>query len=147
MGQLQIFVIELVLLIFSSMPSILLFQDAPNHIFCLGKSKTGIRKLTSRYSFWQRMKLLHIAEHISECNYHAATLKRLLTLRKVYLLLEASSIVVLFLYAFRLIPEHTGRLLLLAKFFLVELPCCLFFFIMTKHGSNGGVVWRWDIEK
>lgn len=121
--------------------TISILRTAVAHLFALGKSKSRCKKLRKSFSLCDKVFLLGFAE---ETQYHAETARRLRMAywAALFLFVLFGILCILLLWY----PEIRGILsyLLAGRFLLLDIPIWILFFIRTKHGKNGGVVWKWD---
>lgn len=131
----------LAILLISPLLILSTFRGAVLHIFEIGKSRTFLKKERARIPL--RRKILLIG-YVERCKYYAPTARRLMY--AYWLGYGWNFLGLLCCMASRF--WGTANLVLpyimSSKVFLFDIPTMVFFFIMTKYGKNGGVVWRWE---
>lgn len=121
--------------------SIPILRSAILHIYELGKSKTALKKAERKIPFRRKVLLTHYAR---DCTHYTRQAKRLTFVYWTYLGWEAVCVLCWALSG--AFPAVGGvlNILVLIKAVLLDIPVILFFFLMTKHGKNGGVTWKWE---
>lgn len=112
------------------------------HIFELGKSRSRRKKIAKQMSIWDKVLM---RGYVENCQYYIPQASRL---RKIYWAEMICQTVCIIIWAVSNYVMKIRLLLgvmLLIKFVFLDIPVILFFFAMTKHGKNGGVVWKWEI--
>lgn len=119
-----------------------ILRSAIVHIFELGKSKTHIKKATKEISLFDRMLLFGYVEH---CKHYTCQARNLRYIYWLYLLFQLFS-VALWLFSFLVSSWLTIlQYVLIFRALILDFPIWALFFIMTKHGKNGGVTWKWEV--
>lgn len=121
--------------------SISILRSAILHIYELGKSRTALKKSERKIPF--RRKLL-LTRYARDCAHYTRQAEHLTFAYWAYLGWEAVRLLCWALSG--IFPAAGGVLsiLVLIKAALLDIPIILFFFLMTKHGKNGGVTWKWE---
>ena len=121
--------------------SISILRSAILHIYELGKSKTALKKTGRIIPFYRKILLTHYAR---DCTHYTRPAKCLIFVYWTYLGWEAVCVLCWALSG--AFPSVGGvlNILVLIKAALLDIPIILFFFLMTKHGKNGGVTWKWE---
>lgn len=111
------------------------------HIHDLGKSKTSRKKSRQNFSLIKKVLLVG---YVEDCKYYADRANKLRFFYWVGIVYLTFSILCWILSSF--IPQVTFVLqgLVSIKVILFDVPVFIFFFLMTKHGKNGGVTWKWE---
>ncbi len=143
MNSLEVLIIRMLCWIVSSACTHITLRDRIVFLFSYKKSDSMCSKLKRGYSLLHRFQLRYITDHIATC-YNQTTVKRLLFLRKCYLLMQLVSLLIILISWGAILPEKIWKIPLIVKFLSIDLPVVFYFFIMTKRGGNGGVIWRWD---
>ena len=121
--------------------SIPILRSAILHLYELGKSKTALKKSERKIPFRRKVLLTYYAR---DCSHYTRQAKCLTFVYWAYLGWEA---VCILCWAFSGAFPAVGRvlnILVSIKAALLDIPIILFFFLMTKHGKNGGVIWKWE---
>lgn len=119
-----------------------ILNSAVCHIHDLGKSKTIRKKERRDISLLKRILLIGYVEN---CKYYIIQAKRL---RSIYWIGIANQIICLLCWAFSGLFSLADTILyylVCARVIAFDIPVFLFFFLMTKHGKNGGVTWKWEV--
>ena len=132
--------ITLVFLFVPSLVSLFHLWNATYSLYSHGKSKTRIKKIGKSIKIWRKLLLLYPLE--TTTYYRTINI-----LRKLYyfvVLVFLSCVLLLILSKVFPFLGHILFYCVTIKFFVLDLPIGIFAFIMTKHGKNGGVVWKWE---
>lgn len=119
-----------------------ILNSAVCHIHDLGKSKTFRKKEKRDFSLLKKILLIGYVEN---CKYYVTQAKRL---RSIYQVGIAYQIICLLCCVFSGLFSLAGTFLyylVYARVVIFDIPVFLFFFLMTKHGKNGGVTWKWEV--
>lgn len=130
-----------VLLIISFFTQLIL-GTAVCHIHDLGKSKTFLKKHRKDCPLWKRVLLIGYAR---ECKYYADQAQRLTIAYWIGFVWPVVDVLSLVWYRTFGSALHVLRVLVYGKGILFDIPVFVFFFLMTKHGKNGGVTWKWEV--
>lgn len=131
----------LAVLLISLLYNQFIFRSAALHIFEIGKSRTFLKKEKARIPLKQKILLIG---YVERCKYYVPTARRLM-----YAYWLGDGMVLLCLLCWMASRFWGAANLVLpyvmsAKVILFDIPTLVFLFVMTKHGKNGGVVWRWE---
>lgn len=119
-----------------------ILYSAVCHIHDLGKSKTFQKKEKQTISLFKRIFLIG---YVERCKYYVAQAKRLRTFYQIGI---ANQIICFLCWAFSLlfpVADTFLYFLVCARVLTFDIPVFLFFLLMTKHGKNGGVTWKWEV--
>lgn len=120
----------------------IILGTAVRHIHDLGKSKTLLKKHRKGCPLWKRVLLIGYAR---ECKYYAAQAQRLTIAYWIGFVWPVVDVLSLVWYRTFGSALHVLRVLVYGKGILFDIPAFVFFFLMTKHGKNGGVTWKWEV--
>lgn len=134
----SIITIFLVLPIFTQF----ILRSAVCHIHDLGKSKTFRKKGHRSLSLFQKVLLIGYAE---DCKYYTSQAKKLRIAYWVGIFYPIVAVVCWILSSAFPLAVYVLQGLLYVKVVLFDIPVFVFFFLMTKHGKNGGVTWKWEV--
>lgn len=112
------------------------------HIFELGKSKTRLKKITRQIQIHERILLLG---YVERCEYH---IRQARNLRYIYWLFLSFQLFAVVCWLFSFVLASFMVILQYVLFFrvlILDIPTLVLFFMMTKHGENGGVTWKWGV--
>lgn len=126
---------------FLSTISIVFLWTAGYSMSVFGKSKTRIKKINKNIAIYKKLLLLYPAEASSEKLQKQRTAQRIYWL---YLLVFFLGLIIMIISFCWSQVDKLFIYVTYAKLFLVDVSVWLYSFIMTKHGRNGGVVWRWE---
>ena len=118
-----------------------ILRSAIIHIFQLGKSKSRIKKTTKDKQLVERLLLLG---YVEACDFY---LIQATWIRRAYwsfLLFQAFTVVCWFVSFINTNAVIVVQYLLLIRSVALDIPAFILLFVMTKHGKNGGVTWKWD---
>lgn len=122
--------------------TVTILRSAVVHIFELGKSKTRNKKITKKIQIGERILLLG---YVERCEHHIRQAKNLRYTYWFFLIFQ------LFAVVFWLLSLALSSCLVILQYVLIlrvlilDLPTLVLFFMMTKHGKNGGVTWKWEV--
>lgn len=124
--------------------TITILRSGVLHLFELGKSKSRCKKIIREMTIISRLMLFG---YVEACDSHATTAKWLrLAYWASFILIAVSA--VLFLCSLVLSSMTVIlKYIFFIRLILLDFPVLLLFFVMTKHGKNGGVTWTWDIKE
>lgn len=130
-----------ILLFFPSFFSLSFLWLAYHSFYSLKKSKTMLKKMGQNIKFWQKLVLLYPIKTNSPYYRKAKIVRNIYYLLLIVLLLCLA--VLVFTAAFSL-DSSILRYCVMFKVVALDVPIVIISFIMSKHGKNGGVVWKWD---
>lgn len=110
------------------------------HIFRLGKSKTRIKKELKQITLLHRISLTGF---LLKTEYHTSTARALCIVYWWYIIAAAFSSIVWLLSSFFPGIIRISWLCTLVRIIVFDISINIYAFVMTKHGKNGGVTWRW----
>jgi len=121
--------------------TITILRAAVLHLFELGKSKSRCKKIVREMTIISKLMLFG---YVEACDSHAKTAKRLRLAYWVSFILLAVPAV--FFLCSLVFPSMTAilKFIFFIRLILLDFPVLLLFFVMTKHGKNGGVTWKWE---
>jgi hypothetical protein len=90
-----------------------------NALFRMHKSKSMVRKLYDKYSFWQKMSLLHIEEH---CEHAVKFCRGLILLHKISVSVFGVYVLTVLLYFLNLISAPVLTWFSLARILVFDAP-------------------------
>lgn len=134
--------VRLCVLLIISFFTQLILGTAVCHIHDLGKSKTFLKKHRRDRPLWKRVLLIGYAQ---ECKYYAP---QAYGLTIAYWIGFAWSVVCILCWVLSGVFGPVScvlRVLVYGKGIFFDIPAFAFFFLMTKHGKNGGVTWKWEV--
>jgi len=120
----------------------IILRSAVNHIYALGRSSTYLKKHRRDIPFVRRILLTGYEEN---CKYYAVQARRL---RKIYWISTGYQLICILCWALSGVLSPAADVLpylISIKVVLLDIPLLVFFFVMTKHGKNGGVTWKWEV--
>ena len=120
----------------------IIYRSAIHHIYELGKSKTFLKKEKASLPFGKKLSL---GAYVENCKHHSSIAKRLVIVYWIQVLFHLLCVLVWATSLCWTLARIMLPYLVLMKSVLFDLPTILFFFLMTKHGKNGGVTWKWEI--
>ena len=120
----------------------IILGTAVSHIHDLGKSKTLLKKHRKSCPLWKRVLLIGYAR---ECKYYAAQAQRLTIAYWIGFVWPVVCILCWVLSGVFGPASCVLRVLVYGKEIFFDIPAFAFFFLMTKHGKNGGVTWKWEV--
>ena len=120
----------------------IIYRSAIHHIYELGKSKTFLKKEKASLPFGKKLSL---GAYVENCKHHSSIAKRLVIVYWIQVLFHLLCVLVWATSLFWTLARIMLPYLVLMKSVLFDLPTILFFFLMTTHGKNGGVTWKWEI--
>lgn len=129
------------LLMFPSVVSLFHVWSAAHSLYALGKSKTKLKKLDRTINLWQRLLLIYPLER------ETSQYGKIIFLRRMYYLMLVVFFLCIFMLIFAAIFPSTNNVFsycIVGKFIIIDIPIWIVAFVMSKHGKNGGVVWRWE---
>lgn len=130
-----------ILIFFPSVLSLFHLWTAYYSLYSIKKSKTARKKIGREIKFWKKLLLLYPIKQSS------LYYKKMLILRRLYYLAIIASLLSIFVFIITLIFSIDTQFLfccVVFKVIILDLPIGVFAFVMTKHGKNGGVVWKWE---
>lgn len=133
--------IIVIFLVFPSLFSLFIVWSAYHSFFYIKKSKTARKKISKSMGLWHKFLLLYPMDVDSLCY------KRLKILRRLYFVMLFVFLFCILLLLFTIIFSLNKNVLIYcvaSKVVVLDIPTGIFFFFMSKHGKNGGVVWRWE---
>lgn len=132
---------QLLLLFCPAIFTFICLWGAVQHLFELGKSKTGIKKERKSISPLKKLLLIGYAE---KSKYHTAKAKRFCCVYWGYVMIMLVCIVLWLLSALLPAAGKFTSICVLAKLVVFDIPVNIYGFVMTKHDSkHGGVTWVW----
>lgn len=133
--------IVLIFLFIPSAVSLFHLWSAAYSLYIQGKSKTRIKKIGKTTNLWYKFLLLYPIEPDS---LHYRTIN---IIRRLYYLVTLVFLICVLLLAVSTVSSFMLDILpygVAIKVLAVDIPIGIFSFVMTKHGKNGGVVWKWE---
>ena len=130
-----------ILIFFPSFLSLFHLWFAYYSLYSIKKSRTARKKVGREMKFWEKLLLLYPAKQSS--SYY----KQMLILRRVYylvLIVFLMSVFILVIISIFALDIKIAFYYVMFKVIILDLPIGVISFVMTKHGKNGGVVWRWE---
>lgn len=118
-----------------------ILRSALWHIHDLGRSRTYRKKNRRKFSLREKTFLIG---YVEECKYYRDQAKKLRIACLADFIYSIISILFWILSSFIPLAGFVLRGLVFVKVILFGIPVFIFFFIMTEHGKNGGVTWRWE---
>ncbi len=130
-----------VFLFFPSLASLFHLWMAVHSLYAIGKSKTNLKKIGKSIKLWSKFLLLYPLE--PKLSHH----RKAIILRRLYYFVLIAFLICIFLLIFTMLfpPVICALFYCVAlKLIVLDIPIGITAFIMSKHGKNGGVVWRWE---
>lgn len=124
-----------------SLFSVFHLWSACHSLYSKKRSKTAQRKIGRTMTPWHKFLLLYPLKAGSP------NCRKIRRLRKLYYFELFVILLCVIAFLFTVLFDLNNRILfccVAVKVVLLEIPIETFSFIMTKHGKNGGVVWRWE---
>lgn len=130
--------------LFPSLLSIMHLVLSVQHLYCLGKSNTKLKKNKKQGNVWQRITLQFYFER---CEYHIKVAKKLCIIYRGYLILEVLFIIAWFLAEILILVQPFVLFFFHIRTLAFDIPLGFHFFVMTKHDKiHGGITYRWKKE-
>lgn len=118
---------------------------AIRHIYELGKSNTRQKKDKNEIPI---VKKFLLSGYVERCKYHR---KKAEIFQKIYLVYISITIAASIFFILQLVLPDIKTVtaaLVYSRIILMDLPInLLFFFFFTKHGKNGGITYKWTVNK
>lgn len=115
--------------------------SALSSIHSLGKSKTKRKKELHQVPVWRKVLLLG---YVESCKCHVRNAKRLCILYRFYLTVLFLCLGIWGLKNTSTTLYYVSQCCILVKVIILDVPINAFSCIMTEHGKNGGVTWKWE---
>lgn len=122
--------------------TVTILRSAVVHIFELGKSKTRNKKITRKIQIGERILLLG---YVERCEHYIRQAKNLRYIYWFFLIFQLFAVVCWLLSIALSSCLVILQYVLILRVLILDLPTLVLFFMMTKHGKNGGVTWKWEV--
>ena len=114
---------------------------AYHSFYSLKKSKTMLKKMGRNIKLWQKLILLYPIKANSPYYRKAKIVRNIYYLLLIVLLLCLAVLVLTGTFS---MDSSILRYCVMFKVVALDLPIAIISLIMTKHGKNGGRVWKWE---
>lgn len=130
-----------VFLFFPSLFTLFNLWSACHSFITIKKSKTARKKLGKSVNLWGKFILRYPIE-VDSLYY-----KKVTALRRIYYVALCVFFLCVLVFVFTAIFCLNKKALIICvafKLLVLDIPTEIVAFIMSKHGKNGGIVWRWE---